>query len=129
MKKYIKIVLIVVLTIIILSGGFLFYLSRGLEAGSQLVINQIDLSSLEDGSYNGRYDGGRWSNEVKVEVKNHEIKDITLEQDIMLSQPEVTEKIFKKVIAEQKVNVDVISGATVTSKAYLKAIEKDLNNK
>ena len=118
-----KILLYVLIIIIFVSGIGFFYMSRGLDSGRELSINKVDFSSLVDGTYTGTYRGGRWTNTVKVTIKDHRILDIEIVDDILFSQPEVFEKILDRVLDEQKVKVDVISEATVTSKAYLKAIE------
>ncbi|RCW52134.1 MULTISPECIES: FMN-binding protein [Halanaerobium] len=123
MKTFWKVILLLVIIIIFLAGGGLFYLSRGLDSGSRVPINEVDLSALTDGTYTGTYEGGRWTNTVKVTIKDHRITDIEIVDDLLFSQPEVVDKILARVIDEQKVNVDVISEATVSSKAYLKAIE------
>ena len=44
----------------------------------------------------------------------------------MFPKPEWTEQTMKSVIERQTLQVDVISGATVTMKAYLKSIENAL---
>jgi len=123
MKTFWKVLLLLVIIIILLAGGGLFYLSRGLDSGSRVPINEVDLSALTDGTYTGTYEGGRWTNTVKVTIKDHRITDIEIVDDLLFSQPEVVDKILARVIDEQKVNVDVISEATISSKAYLKAIE------
>ncbi len=78
--------------------------------------------------YIGANNDGRWSNEVEVEIKNHQIKEIAIIEDMTVSDPNVSEEIFKRVIEKQRVKVDVVTGATVTSKAYLKSIELALKN-
>ena len=123
MKSFWKVLLFLVIIIIFLAGGGLFYLSRGLDSGSQVPINKVDLSTLADGTYTGTYEGGRWTNTVKVNIKDQRITAIEIVDDLLFSRPEVVDKILARVIDEQKVNVDVISEATVSSKAYLKAIE------
>jgi uncharacterized protein with FMN-binding domain len=126
MKLFLKIVLSVVIIFALISAGGVFYLTRGLEKGSQLAISNVDLSSISDGIYNGSYDSGRWTNKVAVTVKNHKIEAIKLIDDVMVPQAELEDKLFNKVIQTQSVNIDVVSGATVTSKAYLKSIENAL---
>jgi|SRR6056297_898596 len=123
MKSFWKVLLFLVIIIIFLAGGGLFYLSRGLDSGSKVPINEVDLSTLADGTYTGTYEGGRWTNTVKVNIKDQRITAIEIVDDLLFSRPEVVDKILARVIDEQKVNVDVISEATVSSKAYLKAIE------
>jgi len=115
--------LIVVVVGVIVISGALFYMTRGLAIGENLVISEINLTELEEGNYQGKYEDGRWSNEVEVEVINNKINNIKIVDDIMITQPEVREKIFKSVIEKQNLDVDIISEATVTTKAYLKSIE------
>ena len=123
MKSFWKVLLFLVIIIIFLAGGGFFYLSRGLDSGSRVPINEVDLSTLTDGTYTGTYEGGRWTNTVKVTIEDHRITAIEIVDDLLFSRPEVVDKILARVIDEQKVKVDVISEATVSSKAYLKAIE------
>lgn len=126
MKKFFKIVLIVILAFILVSGGGMFYLSRGLDAGKNLVINGIKPSTLSDGIYIGKYNSGRWTNELKVTIKDNKITQIDVMKDVMVPKPEWTKELFNRVIEKQSINVDTVSGATVTSKAYLKSIESAL---
>lgn len=127
MKLFVKIVLCVFLVFVLAGGGGMAYLSKGLKAGSQLVINNIDLSTLSDGMYTGTYKAGRWTNEVSVEVKDHQIAQITLLKDVVFSKPDITDQLLQTVVKAQTLNVDVITGSTVTCKAYLKAIENALH--
>ena len=127
MKKLLKFVLIVFVVVVIISSGALFYMTRGLSRGKNLVINDINLTELEDGYYQGKYEDGRWSNEVEVEINNNKISRVKIIDDITFSQPEIKEKIFKRVIEKQTLDVDIVSEATVTTKAYLKSIEIALN--
>ena len=129
MKKVLKVVLIIIGLIILIGGGSIFYFSRGLDSGSRLVVNEVNLLSLENGLYRGKYNDGRWSNEVEVEIKNHQIKEIEIIQDMTVSDSTVSKELFKRVIEKQRVKVDVVTGATVTSKAYLKSIELALRDK
>lgn len=104
----------------------MFYITRGLESGSKVAIGNVDILKLEDGSYNGKYKAGRWTNEVNVIIKNHAITKIELVKDVMIPQPDLKDKVFNEVIENQSLNIHAVSGATVTSKAYLKSIENAL---
>lgn len=128
MKKILKLSLVLITLFILMAGGVFFFLSRGLEVGSQLVINDVNLAVLDDGVYQGKYASGRWSNQIEVEVNNHQISKITIVKDVMFARPEITDELFKNVIDSQSLIVDVISGATVTSRVYLKSIEQALQN-
>jgi hypothetical protein len=61
--KIIKIFLSLLLVLIIIGASGIFYLSRGLKKGSALEVGGVDILSLKDGVYQGKYDYGRWSNE------------------------------------------------------------------
>lgn len=129
MKLLLKIVLTVFILFVLVSGAGLFYISRGLEAGEALTINSVDLAGLNDGAYNGAYNGGRWTNEVKVTIKDHRITSVEIVRDVLLPKPEITEELISRVLKEQKPGVDVVAGSTVTCKAYLKSIENALVQK
>lgn len=123
MKRFFKIVLSIVIVFILIILGAGFFITRGLNAGSRLAINNVNLSSLKDGEYIGRYRGGRWTNEVKVTVKDNRITDIKIEKDVLIPKAELTQELISNVIEAQSLDIDVVSGSTVTTKAYLKAIE------
>lgn len=126
MKLFFKIVLSVVILFVLVSGGGMFYLSRGLEEGSKIAVNAVNLSSVKDGTFKGKYDGGRWANEVAVTVKDHKIVKVELVKDVRFTKPGILEELANKVVKNQNTNVDVVSGSTVTCKAYLKSIENAL---
>ena len=124
--KVLKIIGLIFLLFIIIASLSMFYLTKGLEEVLNVGINPVDLSGIEDGVYSGSYDLGRWANELKVTVENHKITDIQIQEDVKFAQPEESSQLFQRVIKEQNTTVDAISGATVTSKAYLKSIENAL---
>jgi uncharacterized protein with FMN-binding domain len=126
MKIFLKIVLSIVIVFVLLIAGGIFFLTRGLSGGSKLAISNVNTSTLSDGVYNGKYNGGRWSNELIVTVENHKITDIKVIKDVLFPKPEATQELINKVLDTQSIDVDVVSGATVTSKAYQKAIENAL---
>ena len=84
---------------------------------------------LVDGSYFGVYEGGmyKWrENEVQVMITSGKVSEIALLSSKENPQPEFTEVLFDRVIKKQSLQVDVISGASLTSKAFLKSIENAL---
>lgn len=106
----------------------IFYLTRGLESGARVWIKNLDLASLEDGIYQGSYTHKRWDNQIQLRIENHSIKSIELLESVLIEDVAVREALFQRVINEQSLDVDVVTGATVTSKAYLKAIENALRS-
>ena len=71
----------------------------------------------------------RWSNEIKVTVKDHKIIALEVVDDVMFKIDEVTKTLFDRVIQNQSLDVDIETGATVTSHAYLKAVENAVKGK
>jgi uncharacterized protein with FMN-binding domain len=127
MKVFPRIILVVVAVIVLAAAGGIFYITRGLNTGAKVEINNVDLAMVEDGIYDGKYSSGRWTNELNVIVKEHKITDIKVIKDVTFSNAASAQQLFDKVIEKQKVDVDAVSGATVTSKAYQKSIENALS--
>jgi uncharacterized protein with FMN-binding domain len=128
LKSILKILISIILIFILVFAGGIFYLTRGLYEGTNMKVNGINISNLNDGVYNGKYNDGRWSNQLNVTVKNHKITEIKIENDVTFVKPSVSDELFNKVIKAQNTTVDAVSEATVTSKAYLKSIENALNH-
>ncbi len=126
MKKFFKIMLSIFLVFALFVCSGIIYITRGLESGKKLVIKDINLSLLSDGTYSGKYNAGRWTNELNVTIKDNKIAEIHVVKDVKFSKPNLSSALFNRVVEKQNTNVDTISGATVTSKAYLKSIENAL---
>jgi len=94
-----------------------------------VVIENIDFKNLKDGTYIGVFNEGLNSlrkNEVKVTILDGAVTDIELLSSAENRPTEFNDEIYGRVLKKQSLQVDVISGATITSKAYLKAIENAL---
>jgi uncharacterized protein with FMN-binding domain len=126
-KKAVIIILSILGVLVLVGAGGVFYITNGLESGEKLAINPVDLTNIEDGTYAGVYQAGRWSNEVAVSVADHQIANIDVVKTISLESPEMTSTIINSVIEKQNTTVDTVTGATVSSKAYLKSIENALS--
>ncbi len=129
MKKALKVLAVIAICFVVIIGGFMIFISSGVKDGDKILIGSVDLSAVADGTYTGSYQNGRWSNEVSVEVKDHTIIGVTVTKDVMFSNEDTKNQIIAEVIQNQNCNVDAVSGATITSKAYLKAIENALSSK
>lgn len=129
MKSRTKKVLIgtVIALVLIVAVGFVFMTKTNadLEKLSTMTIENIELSDVTDGDYEGKYKVFPVSVEVKVSVANHKITDIIIEKHFN-GQGKPAEVIVDQVIATQSLQVDAISGATYSSKVILKAIENAL---
>jgi len=107
-------------------------LAREHDEARNLPINDVDFSTLNNGSFIGEYEGGmyKWrANKVQVVVASGRVEEIKL---ISSSDPGAKNTnqalLFDRVMKAQSLQVDAISGATLTSKAYLKAVENALVN-
>jgi uncharacterized protein with FMN-binding domain len=114
--------------VIILIAAAIF-LNRGKDEVLATKINGIDLSNISDGKYTGSFNGYRWSNTVEVTISNKKITNITFVKGQTFGIADVENKLIKEVIDNQSTKVDTISGATISSKAILKAIENAINSK
>jgi uncharacterized protein with FMN-binding domain len=129
MKKIVKILLGIIGVIVLGISVMAFILMNGMNTAQALELNQIDLTQIDDGKYVGTYETTRWSNKVEVVIENHEIKEITIVKDVMIALEGLSDRLFKRVIDNQSIEVDIETGSTITSKAYLKAIENALGDK
>lgn len=126
MKKNSKRIVIFVVSVVLVVVGGLIYLSRGLDEGLNIEVNRFNVSDKEDGTYRGSFNYKRWSNTIEVEIKDEKIVAITIVDDVTFVKDGVSNELFTAVINQQDVPEDLVSEATITSKAYLKAIEDAL---
>jgi len=125
MKRIVFISLGVVIALLIAAGLFI---TNGLTEGMNVQLNGIDLTGKPDREYLGTYNFKRWTNSLLVHVKDQQITSIDIMDDVGAAQiTDCAQTMFQRVIEAQDTKVDAVSGATVTSKAYLKAIENALN--
>lgn len=91
--------------------------------------NKIDYSkkNLKDGVYKGSATGYGGKITVSVDVKKSKISDVSVDSHSETgSYYKRAEVILKKITEKNGTNVDTISGATVTSKGILSAVEDAL---
>ncbi len=122
-KKYILILFLVFIGVY--SG--IKTIQSNLERLQDLEIANVDLTEVVDGTYTGSYKVFPITAEVKVIVKNHQITGVELLKH-QSGQGAPADKILDQIIEAQTLKVDVISGATYSSKIILKAVENSLNN-
>lgn len=126
MKKVLKIILGIIGVIVLGISIMVFILMNGMDKAQALEVNQINLAQVEDGIYTGTYETTRWTNSVDVTIVDHKIEEIVIVKDVMFSLEGLSDRLFKNVIDKQSIDVDIETGSTITSKAYLKAIENAL---
>lgn len=135
--RLVRILLIIAAVLVLgLSAGLLADAPARREL-ADLIIGNVDFAHLKDGSYIGQYCG-----------KTNQLRDVTLEVTISdgkitcidiikgaldkyanpakLSGDLTMDDVFQNVIQSQSLQVDAVSGATLTTKAHLKALENAL---
>ncbi|MEM1485960.1 FMN-binding protein [Oscillospiraceae bacterium PP1C4] len=122
---------------VVMGGGFLAT-APGRQELMNVNIATLDFRNLRDGTYLGQYSGTKdhfRDAKVEVTVSSGKVSGIKVidgtnvykeGKPIEIRNGLTIEDLNSKVIREQSLQVDVISGATLTSNAYLKAIENAL---
>ena len=121
-RKILLIVLIVILVLVIVGGAIGgLYAWRFSSAVKNIDINDVDISSLPDGTYRGTYKTFHVTAEVAVTVEDGEVTEIVVvgAED---HEDEISE-LMDRVIEEQSVTVDLVSGPSASQKVTLKAVE------
>ena len=131
-------VLLVLLVVLCLAGvAALVADAPGRQEIAALEIGTINFSNLKDGTYTGSYAGTKSSMRdatVEVTILQGEITSMRITKGavdengtaVQLSDGKTVDDLFQRVVEDQSLQVDAISGATLTSKAHLKALENAL---
>lgn len=123
-----KIILIVCCIILFLLIGGKLILDNLVKDVNHILVTNPDLVDISDGTYIGEYSVMPVYVKVEVSVKDHKLTNIViLEHNNGLGSK--AEKIIDYVIKEQSLKIDAVSGATISSKCILKAVENALQNK
>lgn len=125
-------IIALIIVVVLGTGGGIgwSFLSKEHTEARNLPLNAVDFGNLKDGIYIGEYEGGmyKWrANKVQVTVSSGKVSNVKL---LSSSDPgkdnTQQEMLYDRVIKKQSLQVDTISGATLTSKAYLQAVENAL---
>ena len=130
MRKGLKIFLIILAVIIALVAAgaiFLTQSTKTLENIADVPIEITDVSALPNGTYEGRYKAFPISVVVEVTVHDGKFAGIKLVKHFN-GQGQAADAIPDLVIAAQSLKIDMVSGATSSSKVILLAIEDALKN-
>ena len=127
-RKPIGWIIFFILFIFLTGSGFIGWgsISKEHTEAINLPLDGVDFKNLQDGTYVGEYEGGvyKWrSNKVEVTVSNGKVENIRLLYHKENQTREFTKALYDKVITSQSLDIDTVSGATLTSKAYLKSVE------
>lgn len=126
MRKKVLILILIIIIIVIIGYAIINKpLIKYRKAINSINIEEINLSNVEDGTYIGESDAVLVKVKVKVTVENNKIKDIELLKHEN-GRGENAEVVVDRVIKHQSLDVDVVSGATSSSKVILDAIQNAL---
>ena len=92
-------------------------------------LSELDLTTKEDGIYRGVYDLKKSPIKVilNVEVISSRINKIDIIEHNCSLIGKKAENIVSRIINRQSLDVDVVSGATISSIAIIKAVENALD--
>lgn len=119
MKKIFKLVLLII-TVMFVIGC--------MSAITRIQATTPNLSDKQDGVYNGEYSvkGTPVKVALDVSVQNGQITEINIIRHSCSPIGKKAEEIIPRIIKHQSLEVDVVSGATASSKGILKAVENAL---
>ena len=129
MNRKKKIGLIVFVLIVIISAVLAYFIIQIQDNLNYLVdipLEDIDLSTVENGTYTGEYEVTPISVILEVDIVDHEIVNIVILKHVN-GKGEAAEVILTDVIINQSIEVDAIASATYSSKIILLAIKDALS--
>jgi uncharacterized protein with FMN-binding domain len=118
MKKVLIAILVIIL-VIVAAGGFMFYKAH--KEMPVIATEAMDLTQIKDGSYSGECTTTLVSAKVKVDVADHKITDIKILEH-KCGKGKKAEVITDSILKSQSLDVDTISGATLSSNVIRKAV-------
>ena len=125
-KKIISFIILLLLLIGLICGAvYLKKVADYKRAVGETTIGEIDIADVSDGIYIGEYDVNFIYAKVEVTVEDGEIVSINILEH-RHERGKAAEKIIEKIIEEQKIDVDAVSGATNSSTVIKKAVENAL---
>ena len=128
-KKKVVLLVIMLLLLIGLVWGIIYLKSVTdyKQAVKETTFEEINISDISDGVYIGEYDVNFIYAKVEVTVQNGEITNINILEH-RHERGKTAEVITDRIVDEQKIDVDAISGATNSSTVIKKAVENALKN-
>ena len=98
------------------------------QAVKETAFDEIDVANVSDGIYIGEYDVNFIYAKVEVTVEEGKIVSINILEH-RHERGKSAEIVIEKIMEEQKIDVDAISGATNSSTVIKKAVENALKEK
>lgn len=121
---------IIVLAILAAGGVLTVYLNRVSNykrSVREISIEEISLPNVPNGVYVGECDVDMIYAKVEVAVHNGAIADIRILEH-KNERGQAAEAVVERIVSEQRIDVDAVSGATNSSVVLKKAVENALKN-
>lgn len=127
MKKAGKILLCIVIVVVVLGCGIGVFMRSWISQTYKRLdeVATVDLTDVADGIYEGVEETELVKVTVKVEVKDHMIRDIQLIRH-RNGKGESAEAMIPEMIGRNTSEVDAVSGATLSSKTIRAAVRNTL---
>lgn len=124
-RKTLTVVGIMLLVVVVALGAMVLITEGQRREDRSLVMADVDISQVPDGVYCGSYRG--WNQfEVIATVSDGRVTAIEIADDSRDRSNAVTDEVVGRVVTEQTLGLDAVSGATITTNAFLKAVEQAL---
>lgn len=121
MKKLLSVVLVVVAVVVVAGIAGYAFINASLKDLADSQIEPVDLALIADGRYRGMFETLPIKVTVEVDVKDQRLSDIRILRHEN-GKGKAAEDIVSAILEQQRVDVDVIAGATYSSKAIQKAV-------
>jgi len=122
-----KVVLAIVVPLVVIMIAFLVLNLLTMQKFRRIEIQDIDVSTLKDGTYYGEATIGGFTYKLEASLREQRIVDLKIIANRKSAYARFAEGVIPRVLEAQNANVDTITGAT-TSKALLKAVENALQS-
>ena len=125
-KKIISFIVLLLLLIGLICGAvYLKKVADYKRVVGETTFGEIDIADVSDGIYIGEYDVNFIYAKVEVTVEDGEIVSINILEH-RHEHGKAAETVIEKIIEEQKIDVNAVSGATNSSTVIKKAVENAL---
>lgn len=121
-KRFLMVGAVILSAIAALTVVTLIYLPKPQQTSD----SKYDLSTIPSGTYYGECDNGLVFASVSVEVNGHAISDIQLLEH-RNGKGAAAEAITVDIVNSQSIEVDAVSGATLSSQTILMAVQNALS--
>lgn len=133
MKRFLKILILIFVPLFIAAILFVLIFIRGMDQIKKAEVGDLDLSKIQDGEYFGKFESGRWQYDVRVVISGGEIRSVEILNDKcgfieMIRYKEINNEVINRILKRQSLKIDTVTGATINTKALLKAVEKALTH-